>query len=447
MLLEFKIKNYRSFKDEASLSMLANEKDESLPDHSFSVELKDGKKIKLLKSVAFFGVNAGGKSNFLSAFRSMGRIVIDSFKEPRIFELVEPYKLSVKTKDQPCEFLVKMIIDDIIYQYEFSIDKARIIKEKLLYWPMGREAMLFHRFYDKEKKSYEYELGDKLEGDKKTWQNATKETSLFLSTAVTLNALQLKPIFDWFNKKIGFVDMEIDKKGLLGYYSVNLYEKDDDFKQKLKIFLQAADFLIKDIDVTKESPKWDDLPNVVRQEIEEMFEKKEGKKFDPAKLFLPKVTPKVTSVHIDENGQPVSFDFFNEESTGTNVFFRLFGYLYIMLKGRLLVIDELGNSLHPSLVKYILEFIHRFSKKTGQIIFTTHMSGLVDVLRRDQILLVDKNANGASELYALDEFKKSEDRSKSLEKKYLAGVYGATPRLLPVEELNFIKEGEEEQNE
>ena len=63
MLIEFRFKNYRSFRDEAVLSMeatgLSSFKKSLIPLSSTS---------KLLPAIAIYGKNGGGKSNVIRAF-------------------------------------------------------------------------------------------------------------------------------------------------------------------------------------------------------------------------------------------------------------------------------------------------------------------------------------------------------------------------------------------
>ena len=98
--------------------------------------------------------------------------------------------------------------------------------------------------------------------------------------------------------------------------------------------------------------------------------------------------------------------------------------------GKVLIIDELDKSLHPYIVKYIVEIFNDsdVNKNNAQLIFNTNDTNLLDLelLRRDQIWFTEKNPNtGESSLYALDDF--SVRKSENVEKGYLLGRYGAVP--------------------
>ncbi|MEY3754984.1 MAG: hypothetical protein RLY27_1592, partial [Pseudomonadota bacterium] len=103
----------------------------------------------------------------------------------------------------------------------------------------------------------------------------------------------------------------------------------------------------------------------------------------------------------------------------------------ILDKGMVLVVDELGSSLHPLLVRRLVELFQnsRFNKKGAQLIFTSHDTSLLDqdLFRRDQIWFVEKDRDQASKLYPLSDF--SPRKNEALERGYLMGRYGALPFL------------------
>ena len=102
-----------------------------------------------------------------------------------------------------------------------------------------------------------------------------------------------------------------------------------------------------------------------------------------------------------------------------------------MLKGgKTLFIDEIDKSLHPILVKYIINMFldSNMNKNGAQLICNTHDTNLLDLdmFRRDEILFTDRdNKTGISELYKLSDFSPRKD--ENIEKAYLLGRFGAIP--------------------
>ncbi len=86
--------------------------------------------------------------------------------------------------------------------------------------------------------------------------------------------------------------------------------------------------------------------------------------------------------------------------------------------------------MHTLLVRELVRLFHRPEVNSGnaQLIFTTHDTSLLDapdLFRRDQIWLVEKDAEQASSLVALAEF--SPRKNEALERGYLMGRYGGVP--------------------
>lgn len=127
----------------------------------------------------------------------------------------------------------------------------------------------------------------------------------------------------------------------------------------------------------------------------------------------------------------------DDESEGTRKLFALAGPVIDMLaKGRVLIIDELDNSLHPMMVRFLIELFQNaaINKGNAQLVFTTHDSSILDstLLRRDQIWFVQKDHEQATQLYPLTDFQPRPN--EALQRGYLEGRYGALPCL---NEINF----------
>lgn len=103
MLIEFSVGNYRSFKEQATFSMVAANlvaKDKKLDENNvFEID----NDLKLLKSAAIYGANASGKSNLATALKFMRWFMINSSKETQSTDKigVERFKLSTETEAKP----------------------------------------------------------------------------------------------------------------------------------------------------------------------------------------------------------------------------------------------------------------------------------------------------------------------------------------------------------
>lgn len=130
-----------------------------------------------------------------------------------------------------------------------------------------------------------------------------------------------------------------------------------------------------------------------------------------------------------DKGEDVLLEF-SEESAGTCKLFALAGpWLDVLDKGLVLFVDELDTSLHPHLVRFLLNLFHNpeTNRHNAQLIFTTHDTTVLDqtLMRRDQVWFVEKDAENATRLYPLSDYKPR--KGEALQKGYLYGRYGALP--------------------
>jgi len=412
MLIEFRVKNFRSLRDEQVLSLVAS-KDKTLLD-SNTVETGIKAVHTLLRSATIYGANASGKSNIVKALQYMRGVVTESATviKPGQTYNVQPFRLDKSSATEPTEFEVTFLIDNVRYQYGFAMTAKRIVSEYLLVYKAFKPQRWFERYLDAETDKEIYEFGSSLKGSKSTWEHATRPNALFLSMAAQLNSEQLRPIYDWIvNQLIVFNEVT----PLAPQSTIKMLQLPERRKEICK-FLASADISIKDIDVvTRKVPGQAVHFNMTSGKTEVRPEEVEENQL----LFH----------HVTDYGKAV-FDL-NDESNGTrNLLFIAGPVLDILQKGHTLVIDELDTSLHTLLVQELVRLFHNPEINTtgAQLIFTTHDTSLLnapDLLRRDQIWFVEKDRDQASSLVSLSEF--SPRKNEALERGYLIGRYGGIP--------------------
>lgn len=416
MLVEFRIKNFRSLRDEQVLSLVAS-KDKTLRDTN---TLATGLTAvpTLLRSAVVYGANAGGKSNLIKALQYMRGVVLESatvLKPGQIFG-VQAFRLDATSVGQPTEFEVTFILAGVRYQYGFAMTAERIVREHLLVYKAFKPQRWFERHFDAETGKDVYEFGPGLKGPKTLWEGATRANALFLSMAVQLNSDTLRPVFDWFVNRLVIIN---EHEKLSPHVSIEMLKQDDGRRQVCD-FLTAADISIADIEViTRKVPS----PALQLDQGDGKTDVRTGEIEQYRLLFS----------HLTDQGQAV-FDL-GDESNGTrNLLFLAGPVLDILRKGLTLVIDELDTSLHTLLVRELVRLFHRPEVNTGgaQLIFTTHDTALLDapeLLRRDQVWLVEKGRDQATALLSLQEF--SPRKNEARERGYLNGRYGGVPFLSP----------------
>lgn len=383
MIIELKMKNCFSIQEEQVLSLIASS-DKQLKGNTFQAD-----NLTLLKSVSIYGANAAGKSNIVKVINAIKKIVLESAIMQRGEELpLIPFLLG-EDEEKPSEFEVSFIAENVKYRYGFTIMEKKILEEWLFAYPNGRMQQWFLRAYDEKNDNYKYEFGSKFLGEKKLWGNSTRENALFLSTAIQLNSKQLRPVFDWFLKKINMYNVDGFDNPL--DITIKTFNRNP---QEISKYLKVVDL---------------DIENIKIEEGESLIQ------------------TSIKTIHLNQQGQSIEFDL-DSESDGTKKFFKLLGVIIDTLqKGKILVIDELHNHLHPLMTKFIINLFHNenINKNNAQLIFTTHETSILDkdIFRKDQIYFCQKQ-NKATKLYAMSDFKGLRE-DIDFQKSYLLGRFGA----------------------
>lgn len=411
MIIEFTASNFGSIKDKQVFSMVASA-DKEL---EYNICASDySEKFKLAKVAVVYGANASGKSNLLSAFLFMRSFVVNSAKEYQQGDKipVESFLFDIESKIKPSEMEITFIKDKIRYQYGFIVNQTRIFEEWLFAYPFGKPQRWFSRIYDEANEIYHWKFSKHFKASKHI-KELTRENVLFLSNAVKLNNQQLSPVFDWFQKDLRLIDSPRAHPSPKS--SIELLKTENGKKTVLK-FMQRADPSISNIILETKRPKEEELyfPNDMPQEVRNFFKNEIINqehtiiKFAHGTVALP-----LTS-----------------ESEGTR---RLFSYagewIKALDKGKTIIVDELDNSLHPLVVRFLLKLICNpdVNKNNAQLIFSTHDTSLLDneLFRRDQIWFVEKDPYNSTQIYPLLDF--SPRKNEAIGKGYLQGRYGAIP--------------------
>lgn len=407
MLLEFRFRNYRSFKEETVFSMVAS-KDGSLPKNVTDTGISAVRRVN--RSAVLYGANASGKTNLIRAMQLMRGVVVDSAAlQPNQEFNVQHYLLDLVSPTEPTMFEVTILLNGIRYQYGFEFTKSRIIEEWLLVYQKAKPQVWFERKLDRASGEDLYKFGSNFSGPKAVWQNATRHNALFLSMAVQLNSKNLSDLHSWFAESL----VVLPNGGEIAHDHSTQLIANKVGERRIVGLLNAADIGIKSIKT-----------NTQMVQGFTMEFPSGASKSEEMEITLPKFVHSAGDVSAE-------FDL-GDESQGTQKLYALAAPLFDILEsGKVLVIDELDRSLHPLLVRQIiLAFSDPVQNCNGaQLLFTTHDTTQLDhtLLRRDQIFFVEKSSDDASVVVPLLEF--SPRKGEALEKGYLSGRYGGVPIL------------------
>lgn len=407
MLIEFTVENFLSFRERATLSMVATSRSELLYDATF-----ESQTFRMLKSAVIYGANASGKSNLYKAMHFMRKFTMKSVLLQSEID-VTPFLFSTITDNKPSIFEMVFIQNGTQYRYGFSVDKKKVYGEWLFHVPTKIETILFIREGNKLKES----SGKFKEADELIAK--TRPDALLLTVAAQFNSKIALNIIKWFrnfNPISGFQD----------YYPYTLpyIKKHPECLDRVIEIIQAADIGIEKLNIREREIPWEDVPEEIRIQVEPSGKGKGNFMIVEVDALHKKYNAKGKPIDL----QKISFQKF--ESQGTRRILSILGpILDTLLKGKILFIDELEIGLHPLLSQLLIRLFNtkEHNPNNAQLILTTHNTHLIniDYFRRDQIWFMEKDRFGGTKLYSLSEFRKRKDAS--LQKDYLQGRFGAIP--------------------
>lgn len=429
MLIQFSVRNFRTFKEKASLSLIASNYDK---DREAENILEDANfNLRLLKSAVIYGANASGKSKFMEALLFMRNFAISSSRESQKGDEIEvhPFKLNVETENEPSEFEVIFTYNNVMYRYGFEANKEVVVSEWLYYRPKTKEVELFLRDYQ----NFDLHARNFSKGSLAVKEGLVRDNALLLSLAAQLNDATSIQVLEWFrNLKI---ISGLREEGYQGFTMSRT--KDPLHKQKILELLKAADLGIQDIKL--EMLDIDTLPKDMPKELRERLVKES--KEENTEFFSDIITTHKKYNNDRQFVENINFSMDDDESSGTQKFFALTGpVLNVLESGFTLVVDELDSKLHPNLICKLVSLFNskELNPKNAQLIFNTHDTNLLSsgLFRRDQIWFTEKNKFGEARLYSLADFKTEEVRkSEPFEENYIRGKYGAIPFLDTFDDL------------
>lgn len=396
MLVNFTFKNFRSFRDEMTLSMEAA-----------SIQELSGAVVKscdeeLLPVAVMYGANSSGKSNVLKALKAMRDVLLNSVKlNPKDKLDAEPFCLDLTSAKEPTSFEIQFTLNGSKFRYGFDYTANEILAEWLYEKRVGeREFELFLRCGN------EFKISKTRFAEGNGKQDATPSNRLFVSLVAQLNGKLSQSILDWFSSIEYISGMDGKEYADRTLRKIMYREQGDD---EIMLLLHQTKLGFNGIEVCA---SLDDKYTMDSKTVHNIF---------------------------DNNGEIVgqrSFPTDKMESEGTKKMIEIAGPLVdAILSGKILVVDELDAKLHPFLTRKIIGLFmdSEINRNGAQLIFATHDTNLLNLqyLRRDQIWFTEKDKTDSTELYSLVEFRDDAGNKvrndRNIEKDYINGRYGAIP--------------------
>jgi AAA15 family ATPase/GTPase len=375
--------------------------------------------IKLLKNISLFGANNSGKSNFFKAFMVMRYWVLSSTNDNVSAQKipVQPFLLNTLTEREPTTFEVHFIINQMGYRYGFMADKERVHQEWLFTTTKRKEENVFIR------NGNDFQIDRRFQADLKqklkVLEEFTKPKALFLSVLSKFNIKFAQKITDWFYCNKLYTDSSI--------------ERNIDLTASL---LKNERYRVLIYDIIKKS----DLGfSTIKEELEERIARF-GKDREAAFYAihdddLKEYKLKTRHQRYNEKFQPIDpvyFDLLEQESAGAQKFISLLGPIVkSLVDGEIIWIDELDSRLHTHLVNLIVHLFNAspLNRNNCQAILTTHNIQVFKKLRRDQMVLLNKDTYGASSMSSVYNGKTPVRGDALIDKEYLNDQLGGVPNI------------------
>ncbi len=421
MLIGFKFENFRSFLAEQSFSFSTSSDRTHEATHLMPTGMKAVPKIS--RVAIAFGPNASGKTNLLIALATFRDLVLHStaYSDSQFSERHTPFKFG-PSATQATRFEIDVLLGHVRYRYAMSYDAERIRSERLLVYRTGKSQRWFDRHYDAVAERDAWApFSPNFNGPREMWRKATRPKALFLTTAAQLNSELLAPLLDWIEHRLEVLfpaDMSDVNR-------IATRIQDASIKARIIGLLRAVGIPVDDVRVAEQNqvPAGPVAPTPGVPAI--------GTPAIGAPLYSsPGGTRRsIEFLHAREGWLPSWLDSVFE-AAGTRRLIGLFGPLLQAIEGgKVLLIDEFDAGLHPLVARYLIQLINdpRASENGAQLLLTSHNITLMDldILRRDEIWLVEPDEKHASTLLPL--LRSSPRKHELIAKNYLRGRYGAVP--------------------
>ena len=430
MLIRFSVENWMSFQTKATFSLIASRERQ----HGERISKVDKFKLKVLPVAAVYGGNASGKTNFCKALQFAKRLIVKGTHPDNLID-VDTFRLGNAQKiEQPVHFEFELLIDETVYVFSFSVNHKTILKEKLVHISGNSEKTLYHRVSGKPN------FDSSLKDDQSLLFafNGTRDNQLFLTNSVSEKIDTFRPVSDWFKDTLVLIapdsrfapfEQFLDEGHPL-YATMN----------KMLPLLDTGISRLGGEEIPFETlPLTEPLKKKLKEELAEdmtvrLLAEPMNERFVVTRKNGELISKKLVTYHSNADVTETKFDMRQESDGSKRIIDLLPAFLELSSEQakKVYVIDEIDRSLHMLLIKCLLEdFLSKCSHNSrSQLLFTTHNVLLMDqdLLRRDEMWVTERNAQGVSSLYSFSEYKDVR-YDKDIRKSYLQGRLGGIPRI------------------
>ena len=420
-----------SFYTKATFSLIASRERQ----HGKRIPKIDKFNLGVLPVAAIYGGNASGKTNLFKALHFAKGLIVKG-SQPYSLIAVDTFRLgNSQTMEPPAYFDFELLIDETIYAFSFSVNRKAILEEKLVHISGNSEKILYHRVSGKPNFHSSLIKNQSLLFAFK----GTRDNQLFLTNAVSQKIDIFKPVYNWFKDTLELIapDSRFDPFEQFLDEAHPLYATMNKMLSQLDTgisHLGMEEILFENL------PLSEPIKMKLREELAEgmtvrLLAEPMNERFIVTRKNGELTSKKIITYHVNSDGTETKFDMRQESDGSQRIIDLLPAFLELSAaqSKKVYVIDEVDRSLHILLIRRLLEeYLSKCSYNSrSQLLFTTHNVLLMDqeLLRRDEMWIAERNAQGISSLLSFSEYKDVR-YDKDIRKSYLQGRLGGVPRIL-----------------
>ena len=402
MIHTFSVSNYRSIREETVLDLRVPGTAPDLPRFRQSAAKPD---VRLPSVAVFMGPNGSGKTNLLKALVETALIAFyaSPAEKNNPIEALLPFASS-KTVGEPTRFCMEIEADwlapdearrlfryEIVAGHDSAGSKNRVFHYEALSWfPKGRPRRLFERGRPGEPMYVSGETGLKPKDDR---LKAVRADASVVATLALLNVPLAMRVAESMQDLLISSNILYHERWELPTREVTrMLAEDPELRDWVEKYIRSSDLGIRDMSITGDTGEH--------------------------------------SVFFHHRGLDAPVALYTE-SKGTRRLFHLLPQIATALnKGYPVVLDEVEGDLHVDAAGEVLGWFR--SRETNphdaQLLVSTHNVGLLDDLEKEELFIVEKDADGATRVYGAQDVRGLR-RDTRLYPKYRAGVLGGIPRI------------------